>query len=151
MNADDFRVGVFHGDEDTGPAVPDGDRLRHVCSPHFIDPVGDDLPSCGLVSVRPTRSDPDPIRSHPRDLKKFRGQQIVQRIGQTRRYQASPAGLKAIIALIVLRDKAIKPLLTAAQEQRPPRGAQDPTPLDAHYAVIRIAMRRVFHELGIAA
>src|SRR4029077_16946217 len=37
MNADDFRIGVFHGDEDIGRAFPDGDRLRHVGSPHFID------------------------------------------------------------------------------------------------------------------
>src|ERR1700680_2683986 len=44
MNADDFRVGVFHGDEDIGPAFPDGDRLRHVRSPHFIDLIGDDRP-----------------------------------------------------------------------------------------------------------
>src|SRR3954449_4772810 len=42
MNADDFRIGVFHGNEDIGPAFRDGDRLRHVCSPHFIDLVGDD-------------------------------------------------------------------------------------------------------------
>jgi hypothetical protein len=34
------------------------------------------------------------------DLKKFRGQQIVQRIGQTRRYAVCPAGLKTITALI---------------------------------------------------
>src|SRR6516164_10688407 len=44
MNADDFRVGVFHGDEDIGSAFSDGDRLRHVRSPHFIDLVGDDRP-----------------------------------------------------------------------------------------------------------
>jgi hypothetical protein len=42
MNADNFRVGVFDGNEDIGSALPDGDRLRHVCSPHFIDLVGDD-------------------------------------------------------------------------------------------------------------
>jgi hypothetical protein len=30
MNADDFRVGVFDGDEDIGSAFPDGDRLRHA-------------------------------------------------------------------------------------------------------------------------
>src|SRR5206468_9841768 len=59
--------------------------------------------------------------------------------------------LKAITALIVLRDKAIKQLLAAAQESRPSRGAQNPTPLDAHYDAIRTAMRGVFHELGIAA
>jgi hypothetical protein len=32
MNADDFRIGVFHGNEDIGPAFPDGDRLCHVRS-----------------------------------------------------------------------------------------------------------------------
>jgi hypothetical protein len=85
------------------------------------------------------------------DLKKFRGQQIVQRIGQTRRYAACSTGLKAITALVVLRDKAIKPLLAAARERRPSRGAQNPTPLDAHYDAVRFAMRGVFHELGIAA
>jgi hypothetical protein len=85
------------------------------------------------------------------DLKKFRGQQIVQRIGQTRHYEAAPAGLRAITALVVLRNKAIKPLLAAAQELRPRRGAQSPTPLDAHYDAVRAAMRGVFHELGIAA
>jgi hypothetical protein len=85
------------------------------------------------------------------DLKKFRGQQIVQRIGQTRHYEAAPAGLRAITALVVLRNKAIKPLLAAAQELRPRRGAQNPTPLDAHYDTVRAAMRGVFHELGIAA
>jgi hypothetical protein len=41
-DANNFRVGVFHGDEDIGPAFPDGDRLLHVCSPHCIDLVGDD-------------------------------------------------------------------------------------------------------------
>ena len=64
---------------------------------------------------------------------------------------AGPAGLKAIAALVVLRDKAIKPLLAAAREIRPRRGAQNPTPLDAHYDALRAAMRGVFHELGIAA
>jgi hypothetical protein len=58
MNADDFRVSVFHSDEDIGSAFPDGDRLRHVYSPHFIDLVTLSVmivPSWGLVSVRPTR------------------------------------------------------------------------------------------------
>jgi hypothetical protein len=85
------------------------------------------------------------------DLKKFRGQEIVQRIGQTRRYAARTAGLKAIAALLVLRDKAIKPLLAAAHDHRPSRGARNPTPLDAHYHAIRAAMRGVFDELGLAA
>src|ERR1017187_4302750 len=85
------------------------------------------------------------------DLKKLRGKQIVRRIGQTRRYESMPKGLKAMTALVVLRDKAIKPLLAATQELRPSRGALNPRPLDTHYDTIRLAMQGVFQELGLAA
>jgi len=54
-------------------------------------------------------------------------------------------------ALVVLRNNAIKPLLAAAQELRPPRGAQNPRPIDVHYDTIRTAMRGVCQELGLAA
>ena len=54
-------------------------------------------------------------------------------------------------ALLVLRNKAIKPLLAAAQPLRPTRGAHNSKPIDAHYQTIRAAMKGVFHELGLAA
>jgi hypothetical protein len=85
------------------------------------------------------------------DLKKLRGKQIVRRIGHTRRYEPLPAGLRAMTALLVLRNKAIKPLLAAAQARRSARGAHNPKPIDAHYQTIRVAMKGVFHELGLAA
>jgi len=85
------------------------------------------------------------------DLKKLRGKKIVRRIGQTRRYESMTKGLRAMAALVVLRNKAIKPLLAGTQEQRPARGAQNPSGLDTHYDTIRIAMRGVFQELGLAA
>jgi hypothetical protein len=86
------------------------------------------------------------------DLKKLRGKDIVRRIGRTRGYEVIPSGLKALTALVVLRNKAtIKPLLAAAQELRPARHAQNPRPLDKHYQDLRTAMQGVFHELGIAA
>ena len=85
------------------------------------------------------------------DLKKLRGKKIVRRIGKTRRYESLPKGLRAMAALVVLRDKAIQPLLAAAQELQPSRGAQNPRPLHAHYEAIRGAMRGVFRELGLAA
>jgi hypothetical protein len=59
--------------------------------------------------------------------------------------------LRAMTALLVLRNKAIKPLLAAAQHRRRTRGAQNPRPLEGHYDAIRVAMRGVFHELGLAA
>ena len=85
------------------------------------------------------------------DLKKLRGKKIVRRIGRTRRYESLPKGLRAMAALVVLRNQAIKPILAAAQELRPSRGAQNPQPLDTHYDTIRTAMRGVFQELGLAA
>jgi hypothetical protein len=78
------------------------------------------------------------------DLKKLRAKNIVQRIGQTRRYESTASGLRAMVALVVLRNKAIKPaikpLLAAAQCRRKSRGAQNPTPIDKHYETIRTAM-----------
>jgi hypothetical protein len=85
------------------------------------------------------------------DLKKLRGKKVVRRIGQTRRYESIPNGLRAMTALVVLRNKAIKPLLAAAQGLRPSRGAQNPSAIDTHYDTIRTAMCGVFQELGLAA
>ena len=85
------------------------------------------------------------------DLKKLRGKQIVCRIGKTARYEAIPQGARAMAALLVLRDKAIKPLIASAQQHRRSRPPHNPTPLDVHYQTIRASMRGVFHELGIAA
>src|SRR5437660_7499910 len=85
------------------------------------------------------------------DLKKLRGKHIIRRIGHTRRYEPLLTGLRAMTALLVLRDKAIKPLLAAAQPLRPKRGAHNPKPIDLHYDGIQAAMKGVFHELGLAA
>jgi hypothetical protein len=85
------------------------------------------------------------------DLKKLRGKQMAERIGKTRHYQATPAGLKAIAALVVLREKVIRPMLAAAQEIRPSRGSQNPTALDRHYETVRAGMAGIFRELGVAA
>ena len=85
------------------------------------------------------------------DLKKLRGKHIVRRIAKSQRYEPIPEGLKTITALIVLRNKAIRPLLAAAQRLRRPRRAQNPTVLDTHYETIRVAMEGIFQELGVAA
>src|SRR5215469_15584943 len=85
------------------------------------------------------------------DLKKLRGKQIIDRIGRTRRYQPLAAGLRAMTALFLLTNKAIRPLLAAAQRLRPTRGPHNPRAIDRHYRAIRLAMEGVFDELGIAA
>src|ERR1700741_968937 len=75
------------------------------------------------------------------DLKKLRGKHIIRRIGHTRRYEPLPTGLRAMTALLVLRNKAIKPLLAAAQPLHPARGAHNPKPIDAHYHAIEVTMK----------
>jgi hypothetical protein len=103
---------------------------------------------CALSKQSPPQYGP---RHAGYDLKKLRGKQIVRRIGQTRRYEPLPTGLRAMTALLVLRNKAIKPLLAAAQPLHPTRGAHNPKPIDTHYQAITVAIKGVFHELGLAA
>ena len=85
------------------------------------------------------------------DLKKLRGKEMVRRVGNTRSYEPTSAGLRAMTALLVLRDKVIKPLLAASMEIHPAHGGQNPRPLDHHYDALRTAMRGVFQELGLVA
>ena len=59
--------------------------------------------------------------------------------------------LGTMTTLLVLRNKAIKPLLAAARPLHPNRGGLSPKPIDAHYHALRFAMQGIFHELGIAA
>jgi hypothetical protein len=85
------------------------------------------------------------------DLKKLRGKDIVGRIPHTRRYQPLTSGLRAITALVVLRNKALKPLLAAARPLHPTRGGLNPKPIDAHHHALRLVMQGIFHERRIAA
>ena len=86
------------------------------------------------------------------DLKKLRAKQMVCKVEHTRRYQTTPDGVRALTALVVLRDKVIKPLLAAARQ---PRGRGRPasklTVVDQHYHTLRGTMSQLFEELGIAA
>ena len=85
------------------------------------------------------------------DLKKLGGKGMVRRVGQTRQYEPTSTGLKAMTAWLVLRDQVIKPLLAASTQTYPGHGAQNPRNLDRHYETIRAGMQGVFKELGIAA
>lgn len=84
------------------------------------------------------------------DLRKLRGKQWLHRIGNSRRYRASPHGLRTMAALVLLRDKIIKPVLTGAG--KPKRGPKPKIthPIDDLYRQIQSFMRSLFLELGFA-
>ena len=85
------------------------------------------------------------------DLKKLRAKQLARRIESTRRYEATPEGLRALAALLVLHDKVIKPLLAAASQRSIEPRMENPTPIDQRYRALRLEMQGLFQELGLAA
>ncbi len=54
------------------------------------------------------------------DLKKFRAKGMIRKIEKSRRYETVPAGLRSLAALLVLREKIIRPLLAASGQPDPP-------------------------------
>ena len=73
------------------------------------------------------------------DLKQLRGKKLVEKIGSSHRYQPTRQGLRALTALLVLRDKVIKPLLASScQLQRGPK-AKNTTRLDQTTIGFRLA------------
>ena len=83
------------------------------------------------------------------DLKKLRGKTLVRKVGKSHRYETPAEGLRTLVALELLRDKVLKPVLRNRNLQgRPPRSNN---PLDHHYYNLRQEMRRLFRTLNIAA
>ena len=86
------------------------------------------------------------------DLKKLRGKGMVRKIGTSRRYEPEPDGLRAMTALVVLREKVIRPLLAASRQPEESHAKPNhPTPVDQHYEHLRVGMRDLFTVLGVAA
>ncbi len=85
------------------------------------------------------------------DLKKLRGKQWIDKIEGTHRYEARAHGLQTMAALLVLRDKILKPILAGSTSARPQRKPKQQGRLDEHYQVIRAEMQTLMQELGIAA
>ncbi|MCP4361743.1 MAG: hypothetical protein GY796_27340, partial [Chloroflexi bacterium] len=101
---------------------------------------------CEILGVSPTDYLP---RHASYDLKKLRGKQWVKKIGKSRQYEPVPQGLQIMTALVVLREKVIKPVLAGAG--RPKRGPhlKQENSIDKQYRLIHGEMRLLFHLLGI--
>jgi hypothetical protein len=69
---------------------------------------------------------------------------MVRKIGTSRRYEPAPGGLRAMTALVILREKVIRPLLAATQRPEPQTKLNHPAPIDHHYEQLRTRMRELF-------
>jgi hypothetical protein len=85
------------------------------------------------------------------DLKKLRGKKLITKLGRSRRYEVSLPGMRAITALLVIRDQVIKPIVAGVQTSARPTKPAISTTLDQHYERIRLQLQPLFQELGIAA
>ena len=71
------------------------------------------------------------------DLRKFRGKKLVQRIPKSRRYPVRRPGIRTLAALLILRERVLKPLLAGVcrpKRSRPPKKLH---PLDIHYQALQ--------------
>ena len=85
------------------------------------------------------------------DLKKLRGKAWVANPRGSRRYRATPQGLRAIAALVTILDNVIKPLLAGVGKHGREHEANHVSVIDRHYEAIRREMQGLFDSLGIAA
>ena len=85
------------------------------------------------------------------DLKKLRGKNFVRRIRRTRRYEATACGLRTLAALIVLREKVIKPVLAGTDWRKGGRPSKRRSELDEHYRCLQEQLLKLLKSLRIAA
>lgn len=91
------------------------------------------------------------VRRAAYDIKKLRAKAMVRKIGKSRRYEPVLEDLRTLTALLVLRDKIIKPLLAASGRPEPSSKPAQSAPIDHRYENLRAGMRSLFTELGVAA
>jgi hypothetical protein len=84
------------------------------------------------------------------DLKKLRGKNLVRKIENSRRYEPVPEGLREMTALLVLREKVLKPILAGAGKPRRGPKPKYQSQTDIHYANIQTEMRNLFQTIGLA-
>jgi hypothetical protein len=85
------------------------------------------------------------------DLRKLRGKNLIVKVDKSRRYEAVPGGLRAMSALLVLRERVIKPVLASLCNPRSGPKAEPTTPEDTRYEAVRLEMSHLLEGLGIAA
>jgi hypothetical protein len=107
--------------------------------------------SATVESILGTREPSYDQRRAAYDLKKLRGKQWVSKIDGSRRYSVPPEAVRAIGALVILREKVLRPILAGATKTKTTPKPTNWSPIDQHYEVVRQGMFTLFQDLGIAS
>jgi len=84
------------------------------------------------------------------DLKKLRGKNLITRAGGSRRCQVPPPARRTIAALVILREKLLRPILAGVGKLKVGRKPKNWSPIDEHYQALRQDMFTLFEDLGVA-
>jgi DNA-binding transcriptional ArsR family regulator len=87
------------------------------------------------------------------DLKKLRVKGLVERVGKSRRYAATEAGLRTMAAVGIVREQVLKPILAKAchPEPHPPLPPENRGALETHYQAIQKEVRKLLQTLKMPA
>ena len=85
------------------------------------------------------------------DLRKLRGKSLVERLPKSRRYRVRRPGIRTLAALLLLREKVLKPVLAGVYRPKRGRPPKNVHPLDVHYQRLQREMLATLQTLKIAA
>ena len=85
------------------------------------------------------------------DIRKLRGKDLIHKIPDSRRYTIPPQAIRTIAALVILREKVLRPILAGVGKPKSGRKPNNWSALDQHYELIRQDMFTLMHDLRIAA
>lgn len=91
------------------------------------------------------------VRQAAYDLKKFRAKGYVERVEQTRRYRPVLPAFRELAALLIVREKLLKPLAASFAEGRSAPAPVPPSEIDQHYRTLQHHLRHALTALGLAA
>ena len=84
------------------------------------------------------------------DLKKLRGKNLLSKVAKSRRYCIPAEAIRTIAALVILREKVLRPILAGITKTTMPRKPNNRSLIDEHYETIRQDMFTLFQDLRIA-
>ena len=85
------------------------------------------------------------------DLKKLRAKNLLTKLGNSHRYSIPSEAICIIGALVILRDKVLRPILAGVGKRNTGRKPKNWSLIDEHYETIRQDMFTLFEDLRIAA
>jgi len=101
-------------------------------------------------TLRATDSSYDPRRA-AYDLRKLRGKELVSKVPDSRRYAIPQQAVRTIAALVILREKVLRPILAGLGKPKMGRKPKNRSSIDEHYEAVRQDMFTLMEDLRIAA